>query len=659
MTADAGGQELFLRFHGRIIDALGIQMYQSPSAAIAELIANAWDADAELVEVTLPDTLGEGAVITVADTGRGMTFDECQEKYLAVGRNRRLSDGSRSSKGRPVLGRKGIGKFAGFGIADIVEVDTISAATGERTHFRLDIRDLRGGEFVGVSAKPVPLVAYDGPNEARRSQAKTTITLRDLKMANRRDPVAFARQMARRFQLAAGTSTFLVRVNGHPLPADVEPFEVEFEFPKDYRPAEAPSGLTVVDDWAREMVSGNTVEWRVRFSKRPITEEEFRGIAVFCGIKVAQTPFFFQLSGGLGGQHGQSYMSGTVKADYLDKLDRDVITTERQRINWEDPSAADLLAWGRARTETLLRLWQTRRGESRNEELDRRVEGFGARLDVLPSSERETIRSALRRIANVSAIDQDRFAELADAILTAWEGGRLRGIIDNIARMETMDEAVLVRLLAEEQVLTALHVAEVIKTKVSVIQGLEARIAAADRENSIRDYIARSPWLISPRWETFKRETSLNAFLDLARARAQISDSDQRWAKRMDLVLRSGDHILVLEFMRPGLPIDADHLQRFQTYVDTLRVRLKANTLLPIRQVSGLLVADRLATTAEDQPLLERLAAADMRCAEWPILLEQAKAQWAEFLEAMKQRAPDDPRVQALHVGPSPGSSSQ
>jgi|GEM_PF-5215824 len=30
--------ELFLDFHGRFIDALGIQMYQKPAAAIAELM---------------------------------------------------------------------------------------------------------------------------------------------------------------------------------------------------------------------------------------------------------------------------------------------------------------------------------------------------------------------------------------------------------------------------------------------------------------------------------------------------------------------------------------------------------------------------------------------------------------------------------------------
>lgn len=647
---EGAGRRLVLRFHGRIIDSLGIQMYQSPVAAVAELIANAWDADAERVEVTLPAAMGPDATIEIKDDGHGMTFAECQRNYLEVGRNRRASEGSRSRGGRPVLGRKGIGKFAGFGIADVVEVDTVSRTTGERTRFSLDIRDLRGDDFVETSARPVSLLSHEVPDEARRSAARTTVTLRSLKLANRRSPEAFARQMARRFQLAAGASTFAVLVNGHPMPDNVDPFDVEFQFPRDYRPEDIPQGLSVEGEWAREAVADDVVLWRVRFSKRPIEGEEFQGIAVYCGVKVAQSPFFFNLSGGLGGQHGQVYMSGAVRADYLDAQDRDVITTERQRINWEDPHAAPLLDWGAKRTATLLRLWQARRAETRNAELDRRVDGFGGRLDVLPPSERETIKTALRRIAQVPALDQDRFTDLADAVLTAWEGGRLRGIISDIARMEAMDEGVLLRLLAEERVLTALHVAEVIRIKVGVIAGLAARIASRDRENSIRDYIASSPWLISPRWETYKRETSLGAFLSEAQARAGIVDSDPRWAKRMDLVLRSDDHILVLEFMRPGLGVDDDHLQRFQKYIDTLRVRLAANTALPIRRVSGLLVADKLATSVEDQPLIERMARDGMECMEWRALLEQAKAQWADFMEAMKERAPEDQRVRSLRA---------
>ena len=48
-AAAANRKKLYLEFHGRVIEHLGIQMYQSPVNAIAELIANSWDADATLL----------------------------------------------------------------------------------------------------------------------------------------------------------------------------------------------------------------------------------------------------------------------------------------------------------------------------------------------------------------------------------------------------------------------------------------------------------------------------------------------------------------------------------------------------------------------------------------------------------------------------------
>jgi hypothetical protein len=67
------GKKLSLAFHGRVIDHLGIQMYQSPTAALAELVSNCWDADSEKVEITLPATMSKDAEIMVKDYGSGMT----------------------------------------------------------------------------------------------------------------------------------------------------------------------------------------------------------------------------------------------------------------------------------------------------------------------------------------------------------------------------------------------------------------------------------------------------------------------------------------------------------------------------------------------------------------------------------------------------------
>ena len=79
--------------------------------AVAELIANAWDADSASVDVRVPeDPKTEGAEIIVKDTGHGMTFDELNTFYH--GWVRATAEGSKTGKGaRCVSGTKGrIGK---------------------------------------------------------------------------------------------------------------------------------------------------------------------------------------------------------------------------------------------------------------------------------------------------------------------------------------------------------------------------------------------------------------------------------------------------------------------------------------------------------------------------------------------------------------------
>lgn len=65
---------------GGLVKHLGLQMYMSPTRAIAELISNAGDAGAPEVHITIHLNLAfsEGSVIDVFDTGPGMTFEECE-----------------------------------------------------------------------------------------------------------------------------------------------------------------------------------------------------------------------------------------------------------------------------------------------------------------------------------------------------------------------------------------------------------------------------------------------------------------------------------------------------------------------------------------------------------------------------------------------------
>ena len=143
--------DLELKFGGRLVEQLGAQMYPSATATVAELISNAWDADAKNVWVDMPFGDWGGGEIVVIDDGVGMGMREADEHYLVVGRNRRATGEQRTPGGRLIHGRKGIGKLAAFGTASILEVRT-RRTDSPPVAFRLDYDKIRQQEpHVAVS----------------------------------------------------------------------------------------------------------------------------------------------------------------------------------------------------------------------------------------------------------------------------------------------------------------------------------------------------------------------------------------------------------------------------------------------------------------------------------------------------------------------------
>ncbi len=514
-----------------------------------------------------------------------MNFDECQRLYLAVGRNRRGSGTEQlTDKGRAVLGRKGIGKFAGFGIANLVTVETISRATGERTVFRLDLRTLTADDSVNVTRNEIEVLEHDDPSEARRDRHGTSITLSDLTIHRAPSEDRFRDSMARKFLIHHEQADFKVSVQGKPLPKSYDVAGFEYQFPKDL--PESISGVEIDDDgWGVETVEGNEIRWRFLFRKETVNEEELRGVAVFAGGKLAQRPFLFNLTGGLTGQHGVEYLAGQVVADFIDRLPIDLIATERQRVNWDNEETRPLLERGRDRLRHVLKVWVKLRAAEKTRRLERRLLGFSERLGRLRRHEARTVKKALTSLGQIPTLSEKQFDDLGQAVLGAWEQGRLVELISEIAESDDMTESALLDVLMEARVLTALQTFEVVLTKLEAIEGLRKRIKEKDLENPIRDFIAENPWLISPEWETFRRETSLTMILQKAAAEAKLSEDIYRG--RVDLAMASGQHLLLLELVRPGKSIDWDHLGRFEKYVLAIRSRISASTKGQFQWVTG------------------------------------------------------------------------
>ena len=137
MASGTGSAKHFrLDFSNRVIEHLGIKLYQNrPTNVVSEFVSNSWDADAGRVAIAVKASKTGGTPeIIISDDGRGMSRDELIDEFLVIGRNRRESPSETTKGGRLPMGRKGIGKLAGFGIAktiDILSVPNPKRRSGE------------------------------------------------------------------------------------------------------------------------------------------------------------------------------------------------------------------------------------------------------------------------------------------------------------------------------------------------------------------------------------------------------------------------------------------------------------------------------------------------------------------------------------------------
>ena len=140
MAAMAEVSDVRMRVHANVLDHFGISAYNSLRKCLTELVVNAYDADARRVDVLIPERINQNASIQILDDGGGMSRSELENDYLFIGRDRRESSGQRTGLGRAVIGNKGIGKFAGFGVASEIHVTTVQ--NGRRSTLVLDRQNM-------------------------------------------------------------------------------------------------------------------------------------------------------------------------------------------------------------------------------------------------------------------------------------------------------------------------------------------------------------------------------------------------------------------------------------------------------------------------------------------------------------------------------------
>lgn len=126
-------KEYRLSVDPRILELLGPSLYTNIYYVLAELIANAYDADAHNVYI-----IAKKDEIRVEDDGHGMSYNAGDvERFLNVAAVSRSSEDESFTRSglRRKMGRKGVGKLAALSVSE--EVDILTIAGTERSGFVL------------------------------------------------------------------------------------------------------------------------------------------------------------------------------------------------------------------------------------------------------------------------------------------------------------------------------------------------------------------------------------------------------------------------------------------------------------------------------------------------------------------------------------------
>ncbi len=112
MTEENGIREVGFTIDAGLIQRLGYELVGRAETAVSELIKNAYDADATIVEVDFISANKIGGTLVISDNGVGMSEGQLINGFMRISSTDKLHNPNSIRFNRTKAGRKGIGRFA-------------------------------------------------------------------------------------------------------------------------------------------------------------------------------------------------------------------------------------------------------------------------------------------------------------------------------------------------------------------------------------------------------------------------------------------------------------------------------------------------------------------------------------------------------------------
>ncbi len=379
--------KLELKFDPKTIKHLGVQMYQTLPPVLAELISNSYDANASWVKIKFTDIDGRKQIVVV-DNGDGMSFSEIRDNFLVIGKNRREDELKESRNKRKVTGRKGLGKLAVFGIANLMQVQTIKE--GLLNAFNMDLDVILNA---GTGTYQPEIINEDIPTD---KHSGTLITLRDIKRRTPFNLTDLRESISKRFAFTDEFTIYLEEEGKEPLSINSDtkweymaPLE-EWQFPEDDN-----------DEFAIK----HNITGKIITTKNQLKEDE-RGVSLFARGKLVNPHEFYDIK--IATSYAYNYITGVFYIDYIDDFEEDYISTNRDGLTWAHDELQELRTWLRTKLKLAERRWRESRIKDKEETIQ---EITGVNLaewtNTMPEKYKISIKKIVENIVESEEIDKE------------------------------------------------------------------------------------------------------------------------------------------------------------------------------------------------------------------------------------------------------------
>jgi hypothetical protein len=622
---------LVMRFDPNTIEHLGIKMYSTLPPVIAEMVSNSYDAEAELVKIYLYDEETEKKII-IEDNGTGMSFEEINNKFLLIGRNRREDSSSQKSKNdkRLVIGKKGIGKLSFFGISKQIQVETTQ--DGKRNIFLLNWDELKNSgkerDKKGNIKSYTPHI-IEKDNETKEASG-TKIILFDIQRKTSFSPDDIAYALSRSFQVFDEVD-FNVKIYHNNLNnvTDItnslkyKNIAIDFEWTFPLSPAQQPKEFTYN---LAEFISG-----KVLLTKETVSSD-MKGIALFSRNKLVNEHEFYGVKAT---SHGYSYLTGNLNVDFIDMFKDDVISTNRRSLNWETEETKELQIY----LELVIRKIYNESTKIKEKKKLEEVEKLtGLHIEVwigqLPAHEKKLAQKIVNAIIISEGISAQKGGERIKFVKDSFQFEAFKELATEIDKTDIINTEALISLFKEWKLIEARELYKLALGRIKTIEKFEQYIKTRVNEvPTMHNFLKQFSWLLDPRIIEFKDEIYYSQLLK-EKYNNDINEPLEA-NRRIDFLCTGlGNNFFVIELKKPEFKIRAKDIYQAIDYRSFIQKHF-GNSIHSYKTVIAYVVTGY--SNDEDAPLKDLIDAYSSKgtifVKTYHELLTNAKSYHKEFID--------------------------